>query len=52
MSKRPPIIDNTDLIYEASSDVSNAGVELHETLVEGQDYILLPQDVWTQLHGW
>ncbi|WOL11391.1 ubiquitin carboxyl-terminal hydrolase 5-like [Canna indica] len=51
-NKRPSAIDNTDLIYDASSEVSNVEIELHDTLVEGRDYILLPQQVWERLHGW
>ncbi|CAK9137481.1 unnamed protein product [Ilex paraguariensis] len=50
--KRPSSIDNSDLIYETSSEDSTMGVELHDTLVEGTDYILLPQDVWNQLYSW
>ncbi|KAK6937919.1 Peptidase C19, ubiquitin carboxyl-terminal hydrolase [Dillenia turbinata] len=51
MLKRPPCIDNSDLIYDAASDDSSLGIELHDTLVEGRDYILLPQEVWTRLYG-
>ncbi|GMH26056.1 hypothetical protein Nepgr_027899 [Nepenthes gracilis] len=49
--KRPSSIDNADLIYDAASDDSSAS-ELHDTLVEGRDYILLPQEVWDQLYSW
>jgi hypothetical protein len=28
------------------------GIELHDTLVEGTDYILLPQEVWNKLYKW
>lgn len=51
-TKRPSAIDNSDLIYDGSSEVSNVEIELHDTLVEGRDYILLPQQVWEKLHGW
>lgn len=51
-TKRPLAIDNSDLIYDASSEVSNVETELHDTLVEGRDYILLPQQVWEKLNGW
>uniref|UniRef100_A0A1D1YQS4 Ubiquitin carboxyl-terminal hydrolase n=3 Tax=Anthurium amnicola TaxID=1678845 RepID=A0A1D1YQS4_9ARAE len=51
-SKRPTVIDNSDLINEVTSEVPNVGIELHDTLVEGRDYILLPQEVWKQLYGW
>ncbi|KAL3531018.1 hypothetical protein ACH5RR_010340 [Cinchona calisaya] len=50
--KRPSNIDNSDLIYEAASGKSATGTELHDTLVEGTDYILLPQEVWNQLYAW
>ncbi|THG19923.1 hypothetical protein TEA_011268 [Camellia sinensis var. sinensis] len=50
--KRPSAIDNSDLIYEAASEDSTIGIELHDTLVEGTDYILLPQEVWNQLYAW
>lgn len=50
--KRPFAIDNSDLIYDVTSEVSNVEIELHDTLVEGHDYILLPQEVWEKLHGW
>ncbi|XP_072955220.1 ubiquitin carboxyl-terminal hydrolase 5 [Typha angustifolia] len=50
--KRPSAIDNSDLIDDVTSEVSNVEIELHDTLVEGRDYILLPQEVWEKLHGW
>lgn len=50
--KRPSNIDNSDLIYEGASGKSTMGSELHDTLVEGTDYILLPQEVWNQLYAW
>ncbi|CAK7340304.1 unnamed protein product [Dovyalis caffra] len=51
-SKRPPSIDNSDLIYDANSEESNVGIEIHDTLLEGRDYVLLPQEVWNQLYSW
>ncbi|KAL6499955.1 ubiquitin-specific protease [Orobanche gracilis] len=50
--KRPNYIDNSDLIDETVSEDSAMGTELHDTLVEGTDYILLPQEVWNQLYSW
>ncbi|KAL3828981.1 hypothetical protein ACJIZ3_017783 [Penstemon smallii] len=50
--KRPSCIDNSDIIDDALSEDSAVGIELHDTLVEGTDYILLPQEVWNQLHSW
>ncbi|KAF7803975.1 ubiquitin carboxyl-terminal hydrolase 5 [Senna tora] len=50
--KRPSGIDNSDLIYDGMSEDSGAGVEIHDTLLEGRDYVLLPQEVWKQLFTW
>ncbi|XP_026448534.1 ubiquitin carboxyl-terminal hydrolase 5-like isoform X1 [Papaver somniferum] len=50
--KRPPAIDNSDLINDATSEDSSIGIELLDTLVEGRDYVLLPEDVWKQLFMW
>jgi ubiquitin carboxyl-terminal hydrolase 4/11/15 len=50
--RRPGAIDNTDLIDDASFEISNTEIEIHDNLVEGRDYILLPQQVWEKLHGW
>ncbi|KAJ4976497.1 hypothetical protein NE237_001603 [Protea cynaroides] len=51
-SKRPSVIDNSNLIYDGISEDSNLGLELHDALVEGRDYIWLPQEVWKQLLAW
>ncbi|VVA35066.1 PREDICTED: ubiquitin carboxyl-terminal hydrolase [Prunus dulcis] len=50
--KRPAGIDNSDLIYDAASADTNSGIDIHDTLLEGRDYVLLPQEVWNQLHTW
>lgn len=50
--KRPSSIDNSDLLYELTSEDTNTGIDLHDALVEGRDYILLPQEVWKQLYAW
>lgn len=50
--RRPGAINNTDLLDDLAYEVSNMDMELHDTLVEGRDYILLPQQVWEKLHGW
>lgn len=50
--KRPAGIDNSGLIYDAASEDTNPVIEIHDTLLEGRDYILLPQEVWNQLHTW
>ncbi|KAL6593371.1 hypothetical protein ACP70R_049026 [Stipagrostis hirtigluma subsp. patula] len=51
-SRRPGAIDNSDLIDDDTHLGSYMEFELHDTLVEGRDYILLPQQVWEKLHGW
>ncbi|GKB20757.1 ubiquitin carboxyl-terminal hydrolase 5 [Tanacetum coccineum] len=49
--KRPSSIDNSVLINEAASN-STIGIELHDTLQEHTDYILLPEETWNQLCAW
>lgn len=53
---RPSVIDNSDLIYEPNTSDASAATEgmeeLHDTLVEGRDYVLLPKPVWNQLCSW
>ncbi|KVH94160.1 Peptidase C19, ubiquitin carboxyl-terminal hydrolase 2 [Cynara cardunculus var. scolymus] len=48
--KRPPSIDNSDLICESASD--NSTIEIYDTLVEGTDYILVPEEIWNQFYAW
>ncbi|XP_073062092.1 ubiquitin carboxyl-terminal hydrolase 5-like isoform X1 [Primulina eburnea] len=50
--KRPSCINNSDLVDETVSKDSDMDIELHDTLVEGTDYILLPQEVWNQFSMW
>lgn len=50
--KRPAGIDNSDLIDNAASEDSSTSIEIHDTLLEGRDYVLLPQEVWNQLFTW
>ncbi|KAM7257841.1 hypothetical protein ACFE04_013582 [Oxalis oulophora] len=50
--KRPSGIDNSDLIYDTTSEFSNPGTEIQESLLEGRDYVLLPKEVWNRLHLW
>ncbi|KAH1194524.1 Ubiquitin carboxyl-terminal hydrolase 5 [Glycine max] len=50
--KRPAGIDNSDLIDDAVSEDTGMGIEIHDTLLEGRDYVLLPQEVWNQLFRW
>ncbi|XVF41010.1 hypothetical protein PTKIN_Ptkin01aG0246200 [Pterospermum kingtungense] len=52
--KRPSGIDNSDLISDGTSEDSDpdGSVVIHDTLLEGRDYVLLPQQVWDQLYSW
>ncbi|OMP02010.1 Peptidase C19, ubiquitin carboxyl-terminal hydrolase 2, partial [Corchorus capsularis] len=51
--RRPSGIDNSDLISDGPSEESSGGtVEIHDTLLEGRDYVLLPHQVWNQLYSW
>ncbi|XP_062111877.1 ubiquitin carboxyl-terminal hydrolase 5 isoform X2 [Humulus lupulus] len=50
--KKPAGIDNSDLISEVASEDSSAGIDIRDTLLEGRDYVLLPQEVWNQLYTW
>ncbi|KAI7738460.1 hypothetical protein M8C21_031589 [Ambrosia artemisiifolia] len=48
--QRPPSIDNSDLICESSPD--NSTIDIHDTLVEGTDYILVTERIWNQFYAW
>lgn len=50
--KRPSSIDNSELVDEVAVVDSSTGMELHDTLMEGRDYILLPEAVWNQFYSW
>ncbi|XP_044477487.1 ubiquitin carboxyl-terminal hydrolase 9-like [Mangifera indica] len=50
-SGRPGPIDNSDLT-ENSNDGEGDALELRRNLVEGQDYVLVPQQVWEKLFHW
>ncbi|KAF3952305.1 hypothetical protein CMV_022127 [Castanea mollissima] len=43
--------DGSSLIDHASEN-SRMVIEIHDTLLEGRDYVLLPQEVWHQLYMW
>lgn len=47
---KPTGIDNSDLVYDG--DGSHASPEIQDTLLEGRDYVLLPQEVWNRLYTW
>ncbi|KAF6146850.1 hypothetical protein GIB67_018503 [Kingdonia uniflora] len=46
---RPGLMDNSHLIVNGSEGESHV-LELIQTLMEGCDYVLAPQDVWKKLH--
>ncbi|CAI9300916.1 unnamed protein product [Lactuca saligna] len=48
--RRPPSIDNSDLICKSFSEDSTP--EIYDTLVEGTDYILVPEEIWNQFYAW
>ncbi|XP_024003784.1 ubiquitin carboxyl-terminal hydrolase 5 [Eutrema salsugineum] len=50
--KKPSMIDNSDLIYESALEDPSNACEIIDTLQEGRDYVLLPQEVWNQLRSW
>ncbi|KAI4381571.1 hypothetical protein MLD38_007632 [Melastoma candidum] len=50
--RRPGLIDNSILISEPALEGSRSNIEIHDTLLEGRDYVLLPHEVWNQLHSW
>lgn len=51
-AKRPSCIDNSNLIFEVKSEDATGNVELQDALMEGRDYVLVPQEVWKRLHNW
>ncbi|CAL5430101.1 unnamed protein product [Camellia sinensis] len=48
---RPGPIDNSDIVLNANDTVGD-DLELHRTLEEGCDYVLVPQLVWEKLFDW
>lgn len=51
-ARRPSCIDNSNLIFEVKSEDAIGNVELQDALMEGRDYVLVPQEVWKRLHNW
>ncbi|KAH1075257.1 hypothetical protein J1N35_027585 [Gossypium stocksii] len=53
VAQRPGPIDNSDIIENGSdSDGKGNDIQLRRMLMEGQDYVLVPQGVWEKLRGW
>ncbi|XP_024994981.1 ubiquitin carboxyl-terminal hydrolase 9-like isoform X1 [Cynara cardunculus var. scolymus] len=50
-SERPGPIDNTDIITN-EGDRDKSDLQISRLLLEGSDYVLVPQGVWEKLHGW
>ncbi|MBA0835244.1 hypothetical protein Goarm_007536 [Gossypium armourianum] len=53
VAERPGPIDNSDIVENGSdSDGKGNDIQLRRMLIEGQEYVLVPQGVWEKLHGW
>lgn len=48
---RPGPIDNSDIISNGSNCDGN-DLDVHRTLQEETDYVLVPQEVWERLLEW
>lgn len=48
---RPGTIDNSELVVDETDGESNVW-SLRRNLQEGEDYSLVPQEVWKKLHEW
>lgn len=51
MADRPGPIDNSDIVLDIN-DLGSNDVEVRESLHEGVDYVLVPQEVWEKLFNW
>ncbi|KAE8722454.1 Ubiquitin carboxyl-terminal hydrolase 10 [Hibiscus syriacus] len=53
VAEMPGPIDNSDIVQSGSGcDCKEDELQLRRTLMEGQDYVLVPQKVWEKLHEW
>ena len=53
VAERPCPIDNFDIVHNGSDCHSKENeIQLRRMLMEGQDYVLVPQGVWEKLHEW
>ncbi|PKI64379.1 hypothetical protein CRG98_015239 [Punica granatum] len=50
-SNRPGPIDNSDILSNVTT-CEGDDLELNRVLQEGQDYVLVPQEVWEKLFSW
>ena len=51
IADRPGPIDNSDIVSNGKNCDSN-NLDIHRMLVEGTDYVLVPQKVWERLSEW
>lgn len=51
IADRPGPIDNSDIISN-ENDCDGNNFDIRRTLVEGTDYVLVPQKVWERLLEW
>lgn len=48
---RPGPIDNSDIVEDAHAGDGD-DLDISRTLLEGRDYVLIPQTVWEKLVQW
>lgn len=51
-AERPGPIDNSDIIQNGNGSGEGDDLEVRRNLEEGQDYVLVPQQVWEKLFCW
>ncbi|KAH9718876.1 ubiquitin carboxyl-terminal hydrolase 10 [Citrus sinensis] len=51
-AERPGPIDNSDIIQNGNGSSEGDDLEVRRNLEEGQDYVLVPQQVWEKLFCW
>ncbi|KAE8683924.1 Ubiquitin carboxyl-terminal hydrolase 9 [Hibiscus syriacus] len=53
VAERPGPIDNSNIVENGNdTDCKENEIQLRRMLMEGQDYVLVPQGVWEKLHEW
>lgn len=51
-AERPGPIDNSNIIQNDNASSEGDDLEVRRNLEEGQDYVLVPQQVWEKLFSW
>ncbi|KAL9439702.1 hypothetical protein AB3S75_025209 [Citrus x aurantiifolia] len=51
-AERPGPIDNSDIIQNGNGSSEGDDLEVRRNLEEGQDYVLVPQQVWEKFFCW